>query len=175
MNGTAWCSGQNLGYEPAHQMAMIDNTTFAETAVAAADGMTQTMVLHPIACGFAFYSFVAWGSWTAAAAALVTWILSVVALASDLRTFGIVKHLVNQDGSGSHAQFGSAMWMLVSVVALLAPLALVIFLLCCCCVAGLGFGLGLFWLFGIDEKEDLKLWNPWWFSDGELGIFDSWW
>jgi phosphotransferase system glucose/maltose/N-acetylglucosamine-specific IIC component len=76
------------------------------------------MVLHPIACGVAF---IAWllsiggavvGSLFGVLAAFVAWVLCLIVMATDFSLFGILRHRVNHDRSGSRAEFGSAMWCL---------------------------------------------------------------
>jgi hypothetical protein len=76
------------------------------------------MILHPIACGVAF---VAWllsiggavvGSLFGVLAALVAWVLCLIVMATDFSLFGILRHHVNHDRSGSRAEFGPAMWCL---------------------------------------------------------------
>ena len=83
------------------------------------------MILHPIACGVAF---IAWfvsigagvlGSLLAVLTALVAWILCLIVMATDFSTFGVLRHHVNHDKSGSHAYFGSAMWCLCVAFVLL--------------------------------------------------------
>jgi amino acid transporter len=76
------------------------------------------MILHPIACGVAF---IAWllsiggavvGSLFGVLAAFVAWVLCLIVMATDFSLFGISRHHVNHDRSGSRAEFGSAMWCL---------------------------------------------------------------
>jgi phosphotransferase system glucose/maltose/N-acetylglucosamine-specific IIC component len=76
------------------------------------------MVLHPVACGVAF---IAWllsiggavvGSLFGVLAAFVAWVLCLIVMATDFSLFGILRHHVNHDRSGSRAEFGSAMWCL---------------------------------------------------------------
>lgn len=83
------------------------------------------MVLHPIACGTAF---IAWlvsigagvlGSLVSAIVAFVAWIFVLIVLATDFSLFGILRHHVNGDKSGSHAEFGNGIWCLVVAFVLL--------------------------------------------------------
>jgi uncharacterized membrane protein len=76
------------------------------------------MILHPIACGVAFIAWIVSigagviGSLSGVLAALVAWVLCLIVLATDFSMFGILRHHVNNDKSGSRAYFGSAIWCL---------------------------------------------------------------
>ena len=59
------------------------------------------------------------GSLFAVLAALVAWILCLIVMATDFSTFGVLRHHVNHDRSGSRAYFGSAMWCLCVAFVLL--------------------------------------------------------
>ena len=92
------------------------------------------MILHPIACGVAFIAWIVSigagviGSLFAVLAALVAWILCLIVMATDFSTFGVLRHHVNHDKSGSHAYFGSAMWCLcVAFVLLFFAMVIVTF------------------------------------------------
>lgn len=83
------------------------------------------MVLHPIACGVAFIAWIVSigagviGSLFGVLTALVAWLLCLIVLATDFSLFGILRHRVNNDKSGSHAYFGSAIWCLLAAFVLL--------------------------------------------------------
>ncbi|KAK5126153.1 hypothetical protein LTR85_011509 [Meristemomyces frigidus] len=92
------------------------------------------MVLHPIACGLAFIAFLLSlgsgiiGFLAGALVALIAWLLTLISLAVDFSVFGIVRHHVNQDKSGSHAKFGSGIWLLLaSFVTLFFGMLIVLF------------------------------------------------
>jgi uncharacterized membrane protein len=95
------------------------------------------MVLHPIECGIAFiafllacgHSFV--GSFVGAMVALLAWILTLVSLAVDFSLFGILHHHVNEDGSGSKAAFGIAIWCLLAAFICLFFGMIIVFFTCC--------------------------------------------
>lgn len=52
-------------------------------------------------------------------AALVAWVLCLIVMATDFSLFGILRHHINHDRSGSRAHFGSAMWCLCCAFVLL--------------------------------------------------------
>jgi amino acid transporter len=94
------------------------------------------MILHPIACGVAF---VAWllsiggavvGSLFGVLAALVAWVLCLIVMATDFSLFGILRHHVNHDRSGSRAEFGPAMWCLCVAFVLLFFAMIIVTLTC---------------------------------------------
>ena len=78
------------------------------------------MALHPVASGLSFIAFLLAlgsgiiGSLAGAFVAFVAWVLTLVSLAVDLSSFGIVKNHVNGDKSGSHARFGNGIWLLLA-------------------------------------------------------------
>lgn len=118
-------------------MAAIDKTSFETIEGSTSDGLTNAMVLHPIACGIAFIAFLlscgagVIGSLTGAMVAFVAWILTLVSLAIDFSLFGIIHHHVNDDGSGSHAYFGSGIWCLVAAFVALFFGMFIVFFTCC--------------------------------------------
>lgn len=105
------------------------STNFENTAGGTANSLTRVMVLHPIACGLAFVAFLTtlggrtiMSSLAGTLVTLLTWVLVVVSLAVDFTAFGIIKHQVNEQGSGFFptAKFGSGMWCLVAAFILLS-------------------------------------------------------
>ncbi|KAK5114126.1 hypothetical protein LTR62_002696 [Meristemomyces frigidus] len=132
-----WCSKRKIGYAPADLMAQIDGTQFTEAAAGTADSLTRVMVLHPVSCGLAFVAFLCSlgagviGSLIGALAALAAWVLVIVSLAVDFTIFGLVHRHVNNDGSGSSAKFGPAIWLLVASLITLLLGMLLVFFTCC--------------------------------------------
>jgi len=115
-------------------MSVIDKTSFSEIAGGTSDGLTRVMVLHPIACGLAFIALLLAlgsgiiGSLFGALVALVAWVLVLIAPAVDFSLFGIIRHHVNKNKSGSHAHFGSGIWLLLaSFVTLFFGMLIVLF------------------------------------------------
>jgi len=120
-----YCAGRSIGYSPAKVMKAIDSTGFSEAASVTADGLTNTMVLHPIACGLAFIAFLlsfgagVVGSLLGALVAGLAWIITLVAMAIDFTLFKVIKDNVNGDGSGSVAYFSVGMWTILAAMILL--------------------------------------------------------
>lgn len=83
------------------------------------------MILHAVACGVAFIAWIVSigagviGSLFGVLAALIAWVLCLIVMATDFSLFGILRHHVNHDRSGSHAYFGSAIWCLCVAFVLL--------------------------------------------------------
>jgi uncharacterized membrane protein len=120
-----WCSGRHVGYEPAHVIAATDRTQLSDIEAGTSDSLTRAMILHPIACGVAFIAWiVSIGAGTirslfGVSTAFVAWILCLIVMATDFSLFGILRHHVNHDRSGSRAYFGEAIWCLCVAFVLL--------------------------------------------------------
>lgn len=116
---------RHVGYAPAHIMAAIDHTDVTDIEAGTSDSLTRAMILHPIACDVAFIAWIVSigagviGSLFGVFAALVAWILCLIVLATDFSMFGILRHHINNDRSGSHAYFSSAIWCLYVAFVLL--------------------------------------------------------
>jgi len=116
------CSKSTIGYKPAVIMTQIDDTHFSTASRDTVDSLTNAMILHPIGCGVAFIAFLLAlgagfiGSIFAAIVAALAWIITVVVMAIDFALFAIIKHHVNDDGTGSHAKYGPAMWTTVAAM-----------------------------------------------------------
>jgi hypothetical protein len=131
---TDWCSKSEIGYKPADIMSQIDGTNFNFAATHTADGLTNAFVLHPIACFVAFIAFLLsvgagiFGSIFAAMVAFVAWVITLVVMAIDFASMGLIKHHVNDDGSGNHAKWASAVWMtLAAMLALFFGMFIILF------------------------------------------------
>lgn len=120
-----WCSDRHIGYSPASIMRAIDGTGFSVAASSTADGLTNTMVLHPIACGLAFIAFLlsigagVVGSLLGAIVAALAWIITLVVMAIDFTLWGIIRDHVNSDGSGSNAYYTTGTWCVLAAMLLL--------------------------------------------------------
>ena len=120
-----WCSGRHVGYEPAHIIAAVDRTKLTDIEAGTSDSLTRAMILHPIACGVAFIAWIVSigagtiGSLFGVLTALVAWVLCLIVMATDFSLFGILRHHVNHDRSGSRAYFGEAIWCLCAAFVLL--------------------------------------------------------
>jgi len=117
-----------IGYNPASVMADIDHTTFNTASVDTSKALTRVMILHPIVTGMAFIAFLLalgsgiCGALLASLVAALTWVLTVVVMATDFVAFGILKNHINNhndDTSGSHAKYSVAMWTILAAMILL--------------------------------------------------------
>ncbi|TKA79456.1 hypothetical protein B0A55_04220 [Friedmanniomyces simplex] len=132
-----WCGSRHIGYNPADIMARIDHIPFSEMAAGTSDSLTRVMILHPIACALAFIAFLCSlgsgiiGSLVGAFVAFAAWILVLVSIAVDFSLFGIIKHHVNNDKSGSVAKFGPGIWVLLAAFVTLFLGMLTVFFTCC--------------------------------------------
>lgn len=77
------------------------------------------MILHPIVTGLAFIAFLlalgagVCGALLASLVSAITWVLTVVVMATDLTWTGTIRDHINnhkEDTSGSHAKFSTAIW-----------------------------------------------------------------
>ncbi|RYO88021.1 hypothetical protein DL764_008780 [Monosporascus ibericus] len=137
------CSGAHVGYDPSRVLAenaglgAVDNSEFRFAAVRR---LTNVMVLHPVAAGLAFISFLlalgagVVGSLLSALAALLTFVVIIVVLACDFAAFAIVRHAINDDDDGvpgARASWGTAAWTLVAAAVVAFFGMLVVFFTCC--------------------------------------------
>jgi len=136
-DGVDNCSKKTLGYSPAAVMNQVENTQFSDYATRTTRSLTKAMILHPIACGLNFIAFMlalgagVVGSLLASLVAAVAFIVTLVILIIDFVLFSIVKSNVNDDGTGAHAFYASAAWViLVSAICSLIG-TIIVFLTCC--------------------------------------------
>jgi len=129
-----YCFPKSIGYKPAEIMGDIDGSGFSVVGAKTADGLTNALILHPIATGLAFIALLLAfipGMAGALISSLVTalaWIITLVVMAIDFALFGIIKQHVNNDGSGSHASYSTGMWTcLVAMILLFFAMFLVLF------------------------------------------------
>lgn len=128
-----YCFPKVIGYEPATIMAQIDGTGFSTASGDTANALTRVMILHPIACGFAFIAFFLaigsgfCGSFFASLVSALTFVLTLVVMATDFVAFGIIKNAVNNDGSGSNAYYSVGMWTLLAAMIVLFFATIIVF------------------------------------------------
>jgi len=117
-----YCTGKHIGYNPALIMAQSDGTDFGTGAEDTSKALTRVMVLHPVACALAFIAFLlalgsgVCGALLASAVSALTWLVTVVVMATDFVLFGIVKNHVNNSGGGSHAYYSTGMWTILAAM-----------------------------------------------------------
>lgn len=120
-----YCYPKSIGYKPADIMKTIDGTVFGKAAADSVDGLTNVMILHPIACAIAFLACPlsmgagVIGSIFGALVAFVAWALTVAVMAIDFTLFGTVKDHVNEQNKGSHAYYSVGMWTCLAAMVLL--------------------------------------------------------
>lgn len=109
-------------------------TEFSDYADATARSLTQSMILHPIACGLNFVAFMlalgagTVGSLLASLVALVAFLTTAVATVIDFVLFSIVRSNVLDNGTGADAYYDAAAWtILVSAVCSLVGAVVVFF------------------------------------------------
>jgi hypothetical protein len=131
-----YCFPKTIGYKPASIMAQIDGTGFSTASGNTADALTKVMVLHPIACGLAFIAFIlaigsgCFGTFLASLVSAVTFIITVIVMATDFVAFGIIKNAVNNDGKGSRAYYSVGMWTLLAAMIILFFATFIVFFSC---------------------------------------------
>ncbi|GAB1313941.1 Actin cortical patch SUR7/pH-response regulator pali [Madurella fahalii] len=139
VDGRDFCSPSQLGYSPAEVMLLADGgaTEFSDYAEATTRSLTESMVLHPIACGLNFIAFMlalgagTVGSLLASLVALVAFLTTAVATIIDFVLFSVVGSNVLDNGTGANAYYGAGAWtILVSAICSLVG-AVVVFFTCC--------------------------------------------
>lgn len=136
------CISARVGYDPAAYMNGIDGTLFSGTEQDTTRGLTKVMILHPIATFLNFLAFGmalsagVFGSFVASLIALVSFLVTLVALVCDFVLFGIIKSNVNSRLDNnlvgeSVAYFSVGMWTLLvgAICSLLGTI--VVFFTCC--------------------------------------------
>jgi len=121
-------------------MAAIDNTHFNSAQENTTKALTRVMILHPICCGMAFIAFMfalgagVCGGLLASLFAGLTWVLTLVVMATDFVLFGILKNHINDkddDQSGSVAKYYVGMWTVLAAMILLFFATFIVFFACC--------------------------------------------
>lgn len=133
-----FCTDSHIGYDPVGVIeGPVDDAVFSDYAQDTARALTKVMVLHPIATGLAFISFLLSlgagfvGSFVSALGALVTFIVVLVVIITDFVAFAIVRSAVNDSRNEAVASWGPAIWTTL-VAGILCLLAAVILLFTCC-------------------------------------------
>jgi len=132
-----YCISSRIGYKPAVVMGDIDGTNFNAVAHSTVDGLTNALVLIPVAAGVGFIAFLiailpTWvSSLIASLVAIIAFIISLVAMAISFSIFGVIKNNVNRDGSGSHAYYGVGQWLLLAATLALLFGSVITFCSCC--------------------------------------------
>lgn len=132
------CSRSHIGYDPVAVVTpIVTDLSVSDAAHDTARALTKVMVLHPIATGLAFISFLlgvgagVLGSFFAALGALLTFLVVLVVLITDFVSFAIIKSAVNDSNTNVSASWGAAAWTTL-VAAILSLLASIILLFTCC-------------------------------------------
>ncbi|KAK9782416.1 putative SUR7/PalI family-domain-containing protein [Seiridium cardinale] len=133
------CSKSHVGYNAADVLSSASGGQFDTGNYAAdtANALTRVMVLHPVAAGLSFISFLLAlgagivGSFLAALVSLLTFVVTLVVLITDFVGFAILKNAVNSSNTGATSEFGACMWTLL-VAAICNLLATIILFFTCC-------------------------------------------
>ncbi|KAK7749984.1 hypothetical protein SLS62_008093 [Diatrype stigma] len=150
------CSRAAVGYDPTPVIESVigstqgdsdgdgnDEVDFNDYATDSSRALTHVMVLHPVAAGLAFISFLLAlgagivGSLLAALVALLTFLVTLVALICDFVGLAIVRHQVSQASDNSNsttkvsAMYGSGAWTLLAGAICVFLGMLVVFFTCC--------------------------------------------
>ncbi|KAK6219481.1 hypothetical protein LQW54_002214 [Pestalotiopsis sp. IQ-011] len=133
------CSGSHVGYDAAGVLANSSSGAFdtSDFAGDTANALTRVMVLHPVAAGLSFISFLlalgagVVGSFLAALVSLLTFVVTLVVLITDFVGFAVLKNAVNRADNGASAEFGACMWTLLAAAICNLIATVVVFFTCC--------------------------------------------
>lgn len=106
-------------------------------AAATANGLTNVMVLHPVAAGLAFISFVLsltsglFGGIIAMLAALFTFIVALVVVVCDFVLFSYVRSKIQEANRDSWASYGSGAWCALAGLVVIFIAFVITFVTCC--------------------------------------------
>jgi len=127
-----------IGYDPVDVIeSRLSVGGISDYAHDTARALTKVMVLHPVATGLAFISFLLSlgagivGSFLASLGSLLTFVVILVVLITDFVGWSIIKSNVNKSSSDARAYWGAASWTTL-VAAILCLLATVILFFTCC-------------------------------------------
>ena len=127
------CSSSKVGYDVTSVTgARLDHQWTNDTV----NNLTKVLVLHPVAAGIAFFAFLVTlcadrlGFICAAFIAFLAFVVSLVAMIFDFVVFGIVKHEITNNTTGS-ADYGSATWMTLAATIILFFAIFIVFFSCC--------------------------------------------
>ncbi|GFZ44487.1 hypothetical protein JCM24511_02209 [Saitozyma sp. JCM 24511] len=115
------CSPRGLGYDIATASNAMTNYTYVNNSLT---NLTKALVLHPVAAGIAFLSFLIAlcsdhvGFLFASLIAFVAFLVSLVAMIIDFVMFGIIRHEINSNTSAS-ASFSTAIWLTLAATVVL--------------------------------------------------------
>lgn len=136
-NASDNCSKSRIGYNPASVISGVDSTEFSSAAENTSKALTNVMVLHPVATGLCFIAFILaifagrLGSLVASLISLLSFIVTLVALACDFAGLQIIRRRVNRADNNSTASFGVAIWLVVVAAALTLMATVIVFFTCC--------------------------------------------
>lgn len=133
------CSKTVVGYSPAKIINGLDDTDFGNGTRSTAKALTNVMVLHAVACGFAFIAFLLSiftgivGALMATLMSVATFIIIVVVLVCDFVFWSLIRHDVNKgdNPSDSRATFGPAIYCVLAAGVLSLLAAIIVFITCC--------------------------------------------
>jgi len=114
------CSGRSVGYDMMRILEQLDGVN-PSNAANTVHSVSRALILHPIACGIAFFSFLAAlagdsiGFALSSLIAVLAMIFTLITTVIDWVNFGRVHHHVNSsDGPGYGAHFSSAIWLVTA-------------------------------------------------------------
>ncbi|KAL0242363.1 hypothetical protein I308_105992 [Cryptococcus tetragattii IND107] len=131
--GSDICSGRQIGYNIADVTGNLTDYTYVNNSL---ENVTKAFILHPIACGIAFLSFLIalcsdhLGFLFAAFVALLAFLVSLVVMIIDFVVFGLVKHEVSKHTTAS-ADFSAAIWLVLAATIILFFSTFVVCFSCC--------------------------------------------
>ncbi|WWC67356.1 uncharacterized protein I206_101264 [Kwoniella pini CBS 10737] len=121
-NGNHGCSSRQLGYDIASISGEVSSFTYVNDNL---EHITKALILHPIATGLTFISFIIalfsdrLGFIFAALIAFLAFLISLTAMIIDFVMFGIIKHEINNNTTTAEAKFENAIWLTLAAVIIL--------------------------------------------------------
>lgn len=132
------CTSSRIGYSPLKQLPTATRITYTNAEESTTRALTHVMVLHPIAVGLTFISFLLAigsgfiGAIFAASLSTLSFIVSVIVLATDFTLFSIVRRRVRDSGAaGAEVTWGTGIWTLTAAVVVLFLATVVVLATCC--------------------------------------------
>jgi len=137
-SGKNACSGRSIGYDIMGVVEQLDSVKSSSGTATTVKNLSRALILHPIAAGVAFLSFLTAlashriGFLFASLIAMVATAITFIVMIIDWVAFGTVhRHVNGSDGPGRGANYSSAIWLVTAsfIVLILGSLTV-----CCGCI-----------------------------------------
>ncbi|RXK38412.1 hypothetical protein M231_04321 [Tremella mesenterica] len=127
------CSDTALGYNIAALSGAVTDWTYVNNHL---ETVTKALILHPIACGISGIAFLIAlvshriGFLFSSLVAFLAFIVSLAVMIIDFVLFGIIRHEIRDNSSGT-ANYSTAIWLVLAATVILFFATFVVLFECC--------------------------------------------